>query len=52
MTIDGLRRSTPQPILADFLAFESGWKSDATGYLSKALAREPAVRGALNTIRP
>jgi hypothetical protein len=31
MTIDGLRRATPQPILAGFLAFESGWKSDAAG---------------------
>lgn len=30
----------PQPILAGFLAFESGWKSDAASYLSKALARD------------
>jgi hypothetical protein len=40
MTIDGLRRATPQPILAGFLAFESTWKSDAASYLSKALARD------------
>jgi hypothetical protein len=41
MTIDGLRRATPQPILAGFLAFENGWKSDeADQYLTKALAND------------
>jgi len=37
MTIDGLRRATPQPILAGFLAFKNGWKSEPGGYLTKAL---------------
>jgi hypothetical protein len=41
MTIDGLRRATPQPILAGFLAFENGWTSDdADEYLKKALAKD------------
>jgi hypothetical protein len=41
MTIDGLRRATLQPILAGFLGFENGWKSDATDqYLKKALAKD------------
>lgn len=41
MTIDGLRRAIPQPILAGFLAFENGWKSDAADdYLKKALLKD------------
>jgi hypothetical protein len=41
MTIDGLRRATPQPILAGFLAFENGWTSDAADeYLKKALLKD------------
>ncbi len=41
MTIDGLRRATPQPILAGFLAFDNGWKSDeADKHLTKALAND------------
>ena len=41
MTIDGLRRATPQPILAGFLAFEKGWKSDeADLYLMRSLAKD------------
>ena len=40
MTIDGLRRAMPQPILAGFLAFESGWKSDVAEYLGKALVKD------------
>jgi hypothetical protein len=41
MTIDGLRRATPQPIFAGFLAFENGWKSDAADdYLTKALLKD------------
>jgi hypothetical protein len=36
-----LRRATPQPIVAGFLAFENGWKSnDADQYLAKALAKD------------
>ena len=38
-TIDGLRTATPQPILAGFLAFESGWKTTPMDkYLSPALS--------------
>jgi hypothetical protein len=41
MTIEGLRRATPQPILAGFLAFENGWMSDAADdYLQKALLKD------------
>lgn len=41
MTIDGLRRATPQPILAGFLSFENGWKSGAAdAYLAKALTKD------------
>jgi hypothetical protein len=40
MTIDGLRRASLQPILAGFLAFENGWKSETPDqYLRKALAK-------------
>jgi hypothetical protein len=48
MTIDGLRRATPQPILAGFLAFENGWTSDdADEYLKQALAKDQG-EGQLN----
>ena len=41
MTIDGLRRTTPQPILAGFLAFENGWKGTAADkHLKKALLKD------------
>ena len=44
MTIEGLRRAKPQPILAGFLAFENGWKSAAVNdYLAKALAKDQGV---------
>lgn len=39
MTIDGPRTAVPQPILAGFLAFESGWKSDPKEFLAKALSK-------------
>jgi hypothetical protein len=38
MTIDGPKTATPQPILAGFLAFENGWKSDPGVFLEKAFA--------------
>lgn len=41
MTIDGLRQATPQPILAGFLSFENGWRSEAADqYVAKALAED------------
>ena len=41
MTIDGLRKAPPQPILAGFLAFENGWKADnVSAYLTQALASD------------
>jgi hypothetical protein len=40
-TIDGPRTATPQPILAGFLAFESGWKTTPIDkYLSPALTAD------------
>jgi len=40
-TIDGPRATIPQPILAGFLAFESGWKTTPIDkYLSPALAAD------------
>jgi len=39
-TIDGTKTAVPQPILAGFLAFESGWKSDPSVFLAKALSRD------------
>ena len=40
MTIDGTKTAVPQPILAGFLAFESGWKSDPSSFLAKALSKD------------
>lgn len=42
MTIDGPKTATPQPILAGFLAFENGWKTDPGAFLEKAFADVPA----------
>ena len=43
MTIDGLRRAAPQPILPGFLAFENGWTSSrADNHLKKALLKDQA----------
>jgi len=39
MTIDGPKTAVPQPILAGFLAFENGWKSDPSEFLAKALSK-------------
>jgi hypothetical protein len=42
-TIDGPRTATPQPILAGFLAFESGWKTRPIDkYLTSVLEAEQA----------
>ncbi len=41
MTIDGLRKATPQPILAGFVAFENGCTVDnVTTYPTQALAND------------
>jgi hypothetical protein len=42
MTIDGPKTAVPQPILAGFLAFENGWKSDPRTFLAKALSKNQA----------
>jgi len=41
MTIDGPKTAMPQPILAGFLAFENGWKSDPGEFLKKAFESVP-----------
>jgi VIT1/CCC1 family predicted Fe2+/Mn2+ transporter len=38
--IGALMPLLPQPILAGFLAFENGWKSDPRDFLAKALSRD------------
>lgn len=43
MTIDGFRTAKPQTILAGFLAFESGWKSEPGDYLTKALMADQGI---------
>ena len=40
MTIDGPKTARLQPILAGFLAFENGWKSDPGEFIAKALSKE------------
>ena len=40
MTIDGPRTARLQPILAGFLAFENGWKSDPGEFIAKALSKD------------
>jgi len=40
MTIDGPKTARLQPILAGFLAFENGWKSDPGEFIAKALSRD------------
>lgn len=39
MTIDGPKTAVPRPILAGFLAFENGWKSDPSEFLTRALSK-------------
>lgn len=39
MTIDGPKTAVRQPILAGFLAFENGWRSDPRAFLAKALSK-------------